>query len=110
MDYKWCSDEYWKRHCSVEEEAKKEPFDEYEGLFPDIEYPSLPILEEQAPDDLPCAEDQETPAEDEWYCPLCGNSPCQFLQWQEGLERIVDIMYAEVTNKAKRYQMYRHMS
>ena len=40
---------------------------------------------------------------------MCAKSPCVFLEWQEELERHVDIMYPEVSNKAKRYHMYRHM-
>jgi hypothetical protein len=31
----------------------EEPFDEREGSFPDSEYPSPPILEEQVPNSLP---------------------------------------------------------
>jgi hypothetical protein len=61
-----------------------------------------PNLYEQIPDDLPPAEEQEPPPEDEWCCSNCGNSPCLFLQWQEELERIIDIMYPKVTIKAKR--------
>jgi hypothetical protein len=48
--------------------------------FPDEEYPPPPGLKEQIPDDLPCAEDQEPPPEDQGYCPHCRNSPCLFLQ------------------------------
>jgi hypothetical protein len=44
--------------------------------------------EEELPDNPPCAEEDEPP-EDGWFCPHCSESPCQFLQWQEELERIV---------------------
>jgi hypothetical protein len=47
--------------------------------------------EEEGPDNPPCVEEQEPP-EDGWFCPQCSESPCQFLQWQEELERIVDVM------------------
>ena len=94
-----------------EEEAEKEqPYDECEGSFPDNHYPPPPILEEQIPDDLPKEGNQETPADDEWLCLRCANSPCLFLQYQDELERHVDIMYPKVTNKQKRYHRYRHMS
>jgi hypothetical protein len=45
------------------ESKEEEPWDECEGYFPDT-YPPPPLLEEQVPDDLPRAEDEETPAED----------------------------------------------
>jgi DNA-directed RNA polymerase subunit M/transcription elongation factor TFIIS len=47
--------------------------------------------------------------EDEWLCPTCNHSPCSFVQWQEELERIVDLMHPEATNKSKRYHMYKHI-
>jgi hypothetical protein len=100
-------------HChqlQEEEEAKEEePWDECEGSFPDSHYPPPPNLEEQIPNDLPQEENQEQPPEDEWFCLHCENSPCLFIQWQEELERHFDIMYPEVTNKAKRYHIYRHI-
>jgi hypothetical protein len=75
----------------AKEEAKEEWFDECGGSSPDSEYPDPPKLKEQIPDNLPPAEEQEPPPEDEGYCANCGNSPCLFLQWQqEELERIVD--------------------
>ena len=80
-----------------------------EGAFSDAEYPTPPVLESQIPMDHPRVEEQEEP-EDEWKCHTCDNSPCLFLQWQEELERIVDVMHPEVTNNVKRYHMYRHMS
>jgi hypothetical protein len=92
-----------------EEEAKEEPEEECKGAFPNEEYPQPPDLEEHTPNDLPPAEKQEPPSEDQGYCPHCGNSPCLFLQWQEELEPIIDIMYSKVTNKAKRFYMYWHM-
>jgi DNA-directed RNA polymerase subunit M/transcription elongation factor TFIIS len=110
-----------KKTKDTKEETKKEdtkeddppsspPWDQCEGAFPDSCYPTPPSLEEQEPDDLPRQENQEPPAEDEWHCPVCKNSPCLFLQYQDEVERQVDIMYPEVTNKQKRYHMYRHMS
>ena len=99
-----------KEETKEEETEVEQPYDVCEGSFPDSHYPPPPILEEEMPDDLPQEENEETPTEDEWLCLLCGKSPCLFLQWQEELERVVDIMYPEVTNKAKRYHMYRHMS
>jgi hypothetical protein len=57
----------------------------------------------------PCAEEQEPP-EDGWFCPQCSELPCQFIQWQEELERIVHGMNPDLTNKHKRYQLYRHAS
>jgi hypothetical protein len=65
--------------------------------------------EEEAPHNLPHAEEQEPP-EDWWFCPHCSELPCQFLQWQEELERIVDITNPDLTNKEKRYQLYCHVS
>jgi hypothetical protein len=99
-----------------EEETKEvskeeEPWDQCEGSFPVTCYPTPPRLEEQVPDDLPREENQEPPAEDEWFFPVCKNLLCLFLQYQDKLERHVDIMYPEVTNKQKRYHiMYCHMS
>jgi hypothetical protein len=72
--------------------------------------PDLQTLPFWIPDNLPHAEDQEMPAEDDWFCPCCAHSPCSFLQWQEELEQIVDIMYPEVSNKQKCYHMYRHIT
>jgi hypothetical protein len=94
------------------EEERVEVEDECEGRFPDSEYPKPPfleVLEEQEPSDSPSSVD-EVEYVDQWLCPACNNSPCQFLQYQEELERIVDCLYPEVTNKTKRYHMYRHMS
>jgi hypothetical protein len=67
-----------------EEETKEvskeeEPWDQCEGSFPVTCYPTPPRLEEQVPDDLPREENQEPPAEDEWHCAICNNSPCLFL-------------------------------
>jgi rubredoxin len=70
--------------------------------------PELPNLEEQMPDNMPPMEDEEL--RDEWYCPYCRSSPCDFHQWEEELERIVNIMYPEVTNNQKRFHMYHHMA
>jgi hypothetical protein len=61
------------------------------------------------PEDLSCAEEQEPPSKDEWLFPHCLHWPCSFLWWQEELERLVDIMYPEVSNKEKWYHMYKHI-
>jgi hypothetical protein len=78
--------------------------------FPDSEYPTPPVLEDCCPDDHPRIENvwQDEP-EDEWFCPTCNHSPCSFVQWQEELETIVDLMHPEATNKSKRYHMYKHI-
>ena len=102
--------EDFKEERQEYKEDSKEPWAKCAGAFPDSEYPTPPVLEEQVPEDLPKEENEEPPAEDEWHCPACMNSPCLFLQYQDELERHVDIMYPEVTNKQKRYHMYRHMS
>jgi hypothetical protein len=92
-----------KKPAAKEKEKEDKSLDEdivddCEGCFPDSEYPTAPeypvapVLEEQVPDDHPRAVDEHQPPEDVWLCDHCGNSPCSFLQWQEELERIVDIM------------------
>jgi hypothetical protein len=65
--------------------------------------------EEELPDNLPCAEEDE-PTEDRCFCPQCSESPCQFLQWQEELERIVDCMNPDLSNKQRRYELYQHVA
>jgi hypothetical protein len=44
--------------------------------------------EEQVPDNLPHAVDEMLPEEDMWPFPACGNSPCDFLEFQEELDRV----------------------
>jgi hypothetical protein len=102
-------EEETKEEVKQEEQDKEELYDECEGSYPDLEYPPPAVLKEQVPDDLPCQEDQET-LPDEWYFPLCGKSPCLFLQWEEELDQIVDFMYPKVSNVVKRFHMYRHMT
>jgi hypothetical protein len=65
--------------------------------------------EEELPDNPPSAEEDEPP-EDGWFCPHCSASPCQFLQWQEGLERIVGCMNPDKSNKQKRFELYGHVT
>jgi hypothetical protein len=65
--------------------------------------------EEELPDNPPDAEEDEPP-EDGWFCPHCSESPCQFLQWQEELKRIVDCMNPDKSNKQKRFELYRHVT
>ena len=85
--------EDFKEERQEYKEASKEPWDQCAGAFRDSEYPTPPVLEEQVPEDLPKEENEEPPAEDEWHCPVCTNSPpCLFLQYQDKLERHVDIM------------------
>jgi hypothetical protein len=59
--------------------------------------------EEELPDNPPASEDG-------WFCLQCSGSPCQFLQWQEELERIVNCMNPDLSNKQKRYELYRHVT
>jgi hypothetical protein len=65
--------------------------------------------EEEVPNNLLCVEEQELP-ENMWCCLQCSEWPCQFLQWQEELERIVNFRNPDLTNKEKRYQLYFHVS
>jgi hypothetical protein len=86
-----------------EEEGKdEERYDECEGGFPDSEYPEPPFVDNVAPDDISAGVSQSQSQQEPGYCKHCGESPCQFLEWQEELECIVAIMYPEVTNKQKR--------
>ncbi len=69
--------------------------------------------EEELPDNPPSAEEsaeEDEPTEDGWFCPHCSESPCQFLQWQEELERIVDCMNPDKSNKQKRFELYGHVT
>jgi hypothetical protein len=65
--------------------------------------------EEELPDN-PLSAEEDKPPEDGWFCPHCSDSPCQFLQWQEELERIVDCMNPDKSNKQKRFELYRHVT
>jgi hypothetical protein len=100
----------------VEEEEGKveEEQDEENSLVVYGEYLSPPpVLEEQAPGDLPVQEEQDPPSDPEeeyWHCIVCLGRPCFFRQWQQEMERIVEILHPETSNKSKRYHMYRHMS
>ena len=69
-----------------------------------------PKCEEKLPDNPPSVEEEEEAPEDGWFCQECSESPCQFLQWQEELERIVDCMNPDASNKQKRFQLYQHVS
>ena len=66
--------------------------------------------EDELPDNPPSVEEEEEAPEDGWFCQECSESPCQFLQWQEELERIVDCMNPDASNKQKRFQLYQHVS
>jgi hypothetical protein len=65
--------------------------------------------EEEVPDNPLYAEEQEPP-EDGWFCLKCPKLPCQFVQGQEELERIMDVMNPDLSNEQKRYQFYRYVS
>ena len=51
-----------------------------------------------------CTEDQEPP-EDMWFYPHCSDSPCQFLQWQEEIKRVVDRMDPVLSSKSREVQV-----
>jgi hypothetical protein len=65
--------------------------------------------EEELPDNPPSVEHEEPP-EDAWFCPKCSDSPCWFLQWQQEIEVCVSVMSPDLSNKQKRYQLYRHIT
>jgi hypothetical protein len=89
----------------VLEEEETDKIEE-EGPFPDGQYLSAPEWDDQDPEDV-----QQEPPVDPTYCRFCLRTPCLFLQWQDELERCVEIMYPEEMNRAKkRYHMYRRMS
>jgi hypothetical protein len=44
------------------------------------------------------------------YRRFCVKTPCVFLQYQDELERIVEVMYPQEPNNMKGYHMYRRMS
>jgi hypothetical protein len=87
------------------EKNKKKEKTKAEGL----KVEAKETCEEELPDNPLCAEEEEPP-EDGWFCPHCSESPCQFLQWQEELERIVDCMKPDKFNKQKRFELYGHMT
>ena len=88
-----------------EEVDLKNGIDKLEGSYQDNNYPPAPEWDDQSESDLP----QEHPVHP-LYCRFCLKTPCVFLQYQDELERVVEIMYPEETNKVKRYHMYRRMS
>jgi hypothetical protein len=93
---------------SEEKKTKKEKTNE-EGL----KVEAAEKCEEELPDNPPSAEEsaeEDEPTEDGWFCPHCSESPCQFLQWQEELERIVDCMNPDKSNKQKRFELYGHVT
>jgi hypothetical protein len=61
-------------------------------------------------DDRPDEDLPQEPPVDPLYCKFCTKTPCVFLEWQEEIERIVEVMYPLEPNKTKRYHMYRRMS
>jgi rubredoxin len=66
--------------------------------------------ESQEPEDLPPAENPAEPDEDDWLCPACGSSPCEFIQAQEEMERVVSIMAVDASQASKRFHTYRFMT
>jgi hypothetical protein len=60
-----------KKEKTNKKSLDEDIFDKFEGVFPDSEYPQPPFLEEQVPEDLSCAEEQEPPSKDEWLFPHC---------------------------------------
>jgi hypothetical protein len=83
-----------------EEKTKKKEKTKAEGL----KVEAKETCEEELPDNPLCAEEEEPP-EDGWFCPHCSELPCQFLQWQEELERIFDCMNPDKSNKQKRFEL-----
>jgi hypothetical protein len=69
-----------------------------------------PVEEAEEPVDHPAAENQEEPGDEYGLCPSCENSPCEFIQAQEELERVVSIMDPQATMKAKRFHTYRFLT
>jgi hypothetical protein len=88
-----------------EEKTTKKEKTKAEGL----KVEAKETCEEELPDNPPCAEEDEPP-EDGWFFPHCSESLCQFLQWQEELERIVDCMNPDLSNKQRRCELYRHVT
>ena len=88
-----------------EEEDMRKGIDKLEGSFAENDYPAAPEWDDRPAEDLP----QEPPV-DLFYCAHCLKTPCVFLQYQDEMERVVEIMCPEETNKVKRYHMYRRMS
>jgi hypothetical protein len=77
--------------------------EELEGCFGDNCYPAPAEWDNCTTKDLP----QEPPANC-MYCSLCLKAPCVFLQYQDKLERVAEIMYPKESNRTKRYHMYQH--
>jgi hypothetical protein len=70
-----------------------------------------PVIQHPEWDDRPDADLPQQPPVDKMYCGFCLQTPCCFLQYQEELERSVEVLCpAGSTNKAKRYHMYRWLS
>jgi hypothetical protein len=104
-----------QEEVEVEEEEKveEETGEENSLVVYHGEYQTPPVLDEEAPGDLPVQEEQDPPSDPEeeyWHCIVCLGRPCFFRQWQQEMERIVEILHSDTTNKSKRYHMYRHMS
>ncbi len=62
------------------------------------------------PDDTTPAENQEEPVNDDWLCPSCGKSPCEFFQAQEESERVGRIMSADTSQAAKWFHTYKFLT
>jgi hypothetical protein len=66
--------------------------------------------DEWEPDDTTRAEKHQAEPADDWLCPACENSPCEFLQAQQELEAVVGNMDPLASQKAKRYHAYQFMT
>ncbi len=88
--------------CSLPNNEEKTKVKEERGRHAEDE------CEEEMPDSLPSVEEQEQP-EDKWFFIHCLDSPCQFMQWPQEIKRAVHGMDPALTNKSKRYTLYRRM-
>jgi HD-GYP domain-containing protein (c-di-GMP phosphodiesterase class II) len=84
---------------SSDEELEEEPEGQQPAGCQDQE------CDDRDADDLP-----EEPPIDWMYCSYCLQTPCVFLQYQDEMERIVEVMYQQESNRTKRYHLYRRMS
>jgi hypothetical protein len=91
--------------CCPTQKKKRQRETKAEGL----KVEAKETCEEELPDNPPCAAEDE-PTEDGWFCLQCLENPCQFLQWQEELKRIVDCMHLDLSNKQRKYELYRHVT
>jgi hypothetical protein len=91
-------------------DSNEEPVKKEETKAEEVKVEAEEKCEDELADNPPSVEEEEEAPEDGWFCLECSESPCQFLQWQEELERIVDCMNPDASNKQKRFQLYQHVS